>query len=213
MGIGKSKAKAKSGFDESNPYKGVCMKYDPDKHHRRSIRLKEYDYSLAAWYFITILTKQRMEYFGKIDSFKMELNTCGNLAKDNLHNIPETNSNYILDENIIMPNHIHVIIGIMDDDDCKGLIHQTPEDTEETYIVAENLSMMTKGAKTLGYLIRQFKARCTRDIRSAGASDFAWHRNYYEKIIRSEKQLNAIRDYITANPYNWHKDPDNPELL
>ncbi|MBC8278219.1 MAG: hypothetical protein H8E46_08305 [FCB group bacterium] len=127
--------KQKAGLMNQTPTWEVSMKYDPDKHHRRSIRLKEYDYSLAAWYFVTILTRQRIEYFGKIISFMTELNTCGHIVQDNLSKIPDINSNSVLDEYVIMPNHLHAIVGLLDTGDRKGLIHQTPVDNDDTNIV------------------------------------------------------------------------------
>jgi hypothetical protein len=86
------------------------MTYNPQKHHRRSIRLKGYDYSQAGLYFITMVTKNRACLFGKIENGAMILNDAGNIAHDCWLEIPNHFPNVILHEHIIMPNHIHGII-------------------------------------------------------------------------------------------------------
>jgi len=90
------------------------MKYDPNIHHRRSIRLKNYDYSQAGLYFITIFTQHREHLFGKIISGKMELNSAGTMIDKTWLDIPNQHHNTILHSYTIMPNHFHAIIEIVD---------------------------------------------------------------------------------------------------
>jgi|GEM_PF-7055626 len=90
----------------------VKMKYNPDIHHRRSIRLKNYDYSQEGMYFITICTLHQEHLLGNISDGKMILNENGNIANDFWLQIPENFPNVQLDEYIIMPNHIHGIITV-----------------------------------------------------------------------------------------------------
>ena len=85
------------------------MSYNPDLHHRRSIRLYQYDYSQEAYYFITICTQDRLCLFGNIDEEKMQLNEAGAMVQEIWHQLPSKFSHMSLDEFIVMPNHIHGI--------------------------------------------------------------------------------------------------------
>ena len=96
-------------------------KYDPKKHHRRSIRLKGYDYTSAGAYFVTIVTYQRECLFGEIVDGKMVLNDYGRVADEYWREIPEHFDNVELGAFIIMPNHIHGIIIITDVAKCVSL--------------------------------------------------------------------------------------------
>ena len=80
--------------------------------HRHSIRLKNYDYSQAGLYFVTVCTEYRLHLFGKIIDFEMKLNDAGKIAKKCWLEIPGHYPNVILHEYVIMPNHIHGIIEI-----------------------------------------------------------------------------------------------------
>src|SRR6266446_4936630 len=91
------------------------MKYNPEIHHRRSIRLKGYDYSQAGLYFITICCQDRKCIFGKIENDEMILNDAGKIANDYLINIPEKYNQTRMHEFVVMPNHVHAIIEITDD--------------------------------------------------------------------------------------------------
>jgi len=180
------------------------MKYDPQKHHRQSIRLREYDYSNAGLYFITILIKNRQPYFGEVINGKIDLNEIGVICGEFWLKIPELYKKVVLDGFIIMPNHLHGIIGLSNDRVCKGVRKNAPCEEYYSSISPEKLS--------LSVVIRAFKASLTGWCRKNGYDYFQWHRNYYDHIIRSEKQLNAIRDYIRSNPANWKDDPDNLQM-
>jgi REP element-mobilizing transposase RayT len=192
-----------------------------DNYNRRSIRLKNYDYSQAGAYFVTICCKNQQCYFGRIENRKIILSTSGKIAKMNWENIPRHYKNVILDEYVIMPNHLHGIIHIIHDDNRRGLINQTstinPEAstipprtlTMEPHIIPKNTSdvshwiLMKDPNITLGKILRYFKAKSTRFIRQNGYKNFAWQRNYYEHIIHNKNVLNRIRNYINDNPFKW----------
>jgi REP element-mobilizing transposase RayT len=89
------------------------MKYNPDKHHRRSIRLNNYDYTQLGWYFVTIVTQNREMIFGYIANNKMILNDFGRIVNYHWEKLPIHFNNINLDEFQIMPNHIHGIIQIV----------------------------------------------------------------------------------------------------
>lgn len=173
------------------------------KHHRRSIRLPEYDYSQEGAYFVTICTKDRKCLFGNILSQKMILNESGKIVKKCYDDLPEYFPDVGLNEFVIMPNHFHGIIIITSDG--RGLINQTPTGIGDKWILMKNPK------QTLGKIVRHFKAKTAKHIHDAGFNHFSWQRNYWEHVIRNEKSYNKIRQYIIENPLYWDQDDENPE--
>lgn len=170
------------------------MPYDPEIHHRRSIRLKEYDYSLEGAYFVTICTHQKECLFGDITDAKMHLNQYGSIVQACWGDLPSHYPHVYLDESIIMPNHMHVIILIGPSDGGVGARHALP---------------------LLGTIVGSFKSAVARKVNLLRHTPGypVWQRNYYEHIIRNDKSLEAIQVYIQANPLYWAKDPDNPASI
>ena len=168
------------------------MWYDPNRHHRRSIRLKGYDYSKAGCYFVTICTKNREMLFGKIVEYTW-------------FDLPNHIDTVKLDVFTIMPNHVHGIIVIKNDNvdiendsiNGSGMVRVGSEPT-----------LTKRKHHPLTEIIRQFKTFSARRInKKRNISGIpVWHRNYYEHIIRDGKELNRIRFYIENNPVNWHED-------
>jgi len=171
--------------------KFFLMTYQPDKHHRRSIRLKGYDYAQAGAYFVTICTWQHQCLLGEVVDGEMQLNDYGKIAHAHWHNLLQHHQHLELDEFIVMPNHLHGIL-VLTDDTTGTKRHGLPE--------------ILRGFKT-------FAARRINKIRHlAGVS--VWQRGYYEHIIRHERALRAIRQYIANNPLSWEKDelrPNHPQ--
>jgi REP element-mobilizing transposase RayT len=212
------------------------MPYNPNIHHRRSIRLKDYDYSQAGLYFITICVQNRECVFGKIADNKMILNKYGKIAYGEWLKTPDMRPNIQLDEFIVMPNHIHGIIVITDNDGDgggRGVLH-TPLDNNDHTPRDENTpcdhdhTPLSKGgngengsdlgnrgvcntplrspSNTIGAIIRGYKSAVTKQIHELGFSDAIWQRNYHEHIIRNEQSYQNIVDYIIHNPEKWQDD-------
>ena len=177
-------------------------KHHPEKHHRRSIRLKDYDYSQAGAYFVTICAKDKKYLFGNIISDKMELSEIGKIINRFWIEIPNHFSNVHLDEYIIMPNHLHGIVMI--DINCRGGV--TPPH------IKGRGTLPLQQKRPLGHIIGYFKYQSTKYINKIyGLPGRAiWQRNYYEHIIRNENELNHIREYILYNPLQWQFDRENP---
>ena len=108
------------------------MTYTPSNHHRRSIRLKGYDYSQEGLYFITLCTQNRANLFGKIENKEMSLNDAGRIANECWLNIPNHFPNVILHEFIIMPNHVHGIIELV------GANNYSPDKISQEFNSPEN---------------------------------------------------------------------------
>jgi len=152
---------------------------------KNSLRLKGYDYSRNNAYFVTICTKNR-ELRIKTDEIRL-------IIRQVWDNLPDHYDNIILDEFVIMPNHVHGIIIIQDD------------------VVGADL----RSARSLSEIIRAFKSFSTREINKylciSGQS--FWQRNYYDHVIRGEKDLYSRRKYIRENPLKWELDEENPVNL
>jgi REP element-mobilizing transposase RayT len=180
------------------------MKYDPDKHHRRSIRLSGYDYSQPGAYFVTICAYQRQCLFGEIIDGQMRLNQYGAIVAETYQWLCQHYSYLYTDEWIVMPNHFHAIMVITDN------LGRGGSRTAPTMGTAPTIN-----SKPLGRLIGAFKTVSTKKInilRDAPATPL-WQRNYYEHIIRNQNAMDKIHEYIVNNPLSWHLDqlhPDNP---
>ncbi len=86
------------------------MRYDPEKHHRRSIRLKGYDYTQAGLYFVTVCVTDMACFFGKVEGGKMILNDAGKVVEKWYLKLPSKYPDIEPGDYIVMPNHFHAII-------------------------------------------------------------------------------------------------------
>ncbi len=171
------------------------MKYDRNKHHRRSIRLPGYDYKTPGAYFITICSWQRECLFGEVIDDTMQLSLYGKTVFFNWSILPKRYPNVELDNFIVMQNHVHGIIVLKDS-------------REINYTESDKLALKKSKIHPLSEIVRGLKTSSARRINQmrylTGVS--VWQRGYYEHIIRNEESLFAIREYIINNPLSWGKD-------
>ena len=199
------------------------MPYNSIIHHRRSIRLKGYDYSQAGLYFITICVRDRKCLFGKIFDDEMQLNDFGIIAHHHWQKLQERFTNIELDVFQIMPNHIHGIIILTD---AVGATLAVALDAHaQIDAVAHNdnsvldektgagASPAPTNTKTIGDSVGAYKslvANACLEIFKQHQSDKMmgklWQRNYYEHVIRNEQSYQRISEYIINNPKNWNND-------
>jgi REP element-mobilizing transposase RayT len=158
--------------------------------NRKSVRFSKLDYSLANSYFITICTNKSLSIFGEILSESMYLNDCGIIAERYWKEMPRHFKQVEIGEFVIMPNHVHGIINIVDD--VKN--HNSESNINEFQHIIRS---------SLGSIVRSYKAAVTRWIHKNSSINDVWQRNYYEHIIANEKDLLQIRDYIIQNPLKW----------
>lgn len=170
--------------------------------HRKLNRLNGYDYSRNGFYFVTICTKDREDFFGRIENDKMILNEYGKIAEKYWLEIPKHFSNCKLYEFVIMPNHVHGIVIIEND-----IIVWNND------IVLNNDRCSIQGNRNMELLpkiISQYKSSVTREIRKQFDNfHFGWQKSFYDNIIRDAKSLNNIRQYIINNPLRWNLDKNN----
>ena len=179
------------------------LKYDPEINHRKSIRLKGYDYSQDGAYFLTICTHNKEFYFEAYSELK-------EILKRHWVKLPERFPCLILDEFTVMPNHIHGII----------IVGATLA-VAQTNRAGARPSASPRGepAPTVGEIVGAFKSLCVNDWliylkkNKINAVGKFWQRNYYEHIIRNEEELAKIRAYIQHNPLKWSLDRENPERV
>ncbi len=205
-------------------------KYNPNIHHRRSIRLKGYDYSQAGLYFITICLKNRECLFGEITNGTLKLNDAGQMIEKWYVELENKFPDIKCHEMIIMPNHFHCIVENVGADlrvcpntpatahraitkDCpnKPQLHTMPPLGKQT-ISGEHVG------SPLHRVVQWFKTMTTNEyIRSVKTLDWKpfdgklWQRNYWEHIIRNEQSYNTISEYIKNNAANWQNDKFNAE--
>jgi REP element-mobilizing transposase RayT len=177
-----------------------AMTYSHDIHHRRTIRLQGYDYSAGGMYFVTLCIKGRKRLFGNIFNEKMDLNDAGKAAHEYWNGIPLHFPHALLDEFIVMPNHVHGII-VLEVDNHSSRCLPIPGG-----VGANNYSPLRGTSRTIGSIVRGFKIGVTKWIRANTAIVEVWQRNYWERIIRNEEELNETRKYIQNNPAQWEND-------
>ncbi len=222
------------------------------KFRTTSHRLKNYDYSSDGAYFITICTKNRQYFFGEIVNDEMVLNELGEIVAKEWQKTGKIRENIVIDEFVVMPNHIHGILWIKNNPNAvetprwgvSKIFNQnevprwgvSSKTFNQNGTPSKNVSKITmcgrnaifqnkkifnpketphRGVSTghkhqwksgcLGAIINQFKSVCSKQIRIL-FPDFAWQRNYHDRIIRNDDELNRIREYIIYNPQNWEKD-------
>ena len=190
----------------------MTKKYNPDIHHRRSIRLTGHDYSQSGLYFITLCTVDRTCMFGNVVDGKMQLNDIGQLVEQEwLNTINIRHDDVRLHNYIVMPNHFHAIIEIR-----RGESHSPQSDSSQSHLSQSDPSSITNEcningndlpqrmkspSKTVGAIVRGFKGAVSRQL---GYS--IWQRNYYEHIIRTDASYRHISNYIENNPTKWQSD-------
>jgi len=173
------------------------MGYTPEKHHRRSIRLRGWDYASPGAHFVTICTHNGECLF--------EDPVLRRVVETTWRRIPRHFPHVRLDEFVVMPNHVHGIIWIVDKPvgaQGVGAQHAAPLHTGHINVAPGSL----------GAIVRSFKSAVTKRINEIQntAGTPVWQRNYYEHIVRNEDELGRIREYIRLNPLKWELDRENP---
>jgi REP element-mobilizing transposase RayT len=188
------------------------MPYEPKIHHRRSIRLKLYDYSARGWYFVTICVQEKEHLLAEVGDGGMRLNEAGQIVQRAWQILPARFPGISLDDHVVMPNHFHGIVQFV------GAV-LAPPGNEVGAVLAPPRRHGTashqgaaSSAPTLGAVVRAFKSLSAIAVNALLSRQGRplWQRNYYEHIIRDERELWMIREYIRTNPQRWGFDRENP---
>jgi len=165
---------------------------------RKRNRLQFYDYSKPGYYFVTICVKEHRCAFGRIREEKVILNKAGKFAKKCWVRISQYYNNVVIDEFVVMPNHIHGIL----------IINESPT------VGTEHCSVLVDTNKHYGLLskiVMSYKNVVTKGLNKVGVSDFQWQRSFYDYIIRSDQVLLNVREYIHYNPLKWELEKNDSE--
>ncbi len=179
----------------------------------KSMRLKSWDYTTPWWYFVTISTHNHKNYFGQIISGEIQLNEIGKVTQYEWLKTAELRGNVELDEYIIMPNHIHAIV-ILNEDNISRNVTKRDVARYVTTLRKNQYSDISPSPKSLSSIIRGFKSAVKKECNQLNYS-FKWQPKFYDRIIRNEKELFNIRRYIQQNPLKWELDkgiPNNSDL-
>ena len=216
--------------------------YDPEVHRRRSIRLKGYDYSRPGAYFVTIVAQDRLCWFGDVVDGEMRLNKSGELIVDAWEWLGERYPHVALDAYVVMPNHLHGVVVLTDEEwggesgggvsgrhgrrgvnvdrpVRRGVSRNAPTVGSGMGVDADGSGMGVSrtaptGRKTLGRLVGAFKTVSTKGFnRMRGMSgERLWQRDFYDRVIRDDRELDLVRRYIEGNPAKWETDEENPNV-
>jgi len=198
------------------------MKYNPDIHHRRSIRLKGYDYSSGGAYFVTVCVRDKLPLFGDVRHGEIKLNDAGRMIEKWWLELTNKFPSVETDELVVMPNHFHGILIIVGADLCARPNRIEPG---QNGVAQDGPDRMRSNQGThigvpLAMVLQWFKTMTTnkyiRGVQQTNWPPFSgklWQRNYYEHILRNEDELNRIRQYIRDNPLNWGTDEENPDRV
>jgi putative transposase len=218
----------------------MIMKYDPQQHRRRSIRLRGYDYSSPGTYFITICTHNKQVLFGRVLDGQMQFNGYGEIVQEEWFRSATIRKEIRLDAWIVMPNHVHGIVTIaveahIDAPSTSGTddvgSHGDAPGTQTRATNVRTRGQVTRGAssgahdhapplripprraRSLATFVGGFKGAAKIRINEMRRTPGVpvWQENYYEHIVRDEDELNKIREYILTNPLRWIQDWENPD--
>lgn len=176
---------------------------------RQSIRLRGFDYSREGVYFISLCAHNRECFFGEVNGENILLNDFGLIVQEEWLQSAIIRKEIELDTFVVMPNHFHGIVCITNA--AVGATGRSPLPSQAP--TSSQVPVIAGPApKSLGALIAGFKSSVTKRINMLRDTPGmpVWQRNYYERIVRDDKELNAIRQYIRDNPMKWHLDKDNP---
>jgi putative transposase len=177
------------------------MPYDPEIHHRRSIRLRGFDYRTPGLYVVTICTEHRLHLFGEVVDGEMQPSPAGEMVEQTWDEMPSAYPGVDIDAFVAMPNHVH------------GIVFLVPQHTDLYPMSPTGIPRRL----SLSDVVERFNSLTTKrygeGVMEQGWPPYdgrLWQRGYYDRIVRNEYDLNKFRRYIGANPARWFEDPYNP---
>lgn len=196
------------------------MGYDPERHHRQSVRLRAHDYAAGGTYFVTICAEGRECLFGEVRDAEMRVNAIGLIVEREWVRASELRPEVEIDVFCVMPNHLHGLVTIRpaDDGDVAGRQCLSVGEVEVGNQAHSGVPLREPGgppirkARSLSSIVGQFKAGSTRAINEVRGTPCVrvWQRGFYEHVVRDDADFARIADYIVTNPERWDTDDENP---
>jgi putative transposase len=173
---------------------------------RKSPRLQGYDYTQEGVYFVTLCTRERYHFFGKIKGGMLTLSDAGQIAAERWFVLPDHHPNIELDAFVVMPNHIHGIIIIVGTTQSEA--SQLYRQTDKACLVPTEKSRQRVLSGSLSAIIGSYKSSVTRQVRSNLNQPYLtlWQGRFHDHLIRNKDDLNRIREYVISNPARWEED-------
>ncbi len=189
-----------------------------NKYRIESARCPNWDYTANGYYFVTICTHNRQCFFGNVIAGQMQLSDIGLIVAQEWQKTTQIRPNVKLDEWVVMPNHLHGIIIINNDNPVETFRQNvsTTNNIGNGSTTNDNVQPKTNKkprlkSNSLGSIIGQFKSVCTKQIWKMGFTNFRWQTRFHDHIIRDEESLHRIRQYILNNPAKWQLDRNNSQ--
>lgn len=173
-----------------------------NKYRVESARYPGWDYRARGWYFVTICSHLKTHLFGEVVCGQMRFSQIGAIAESELRSLNSHYNNVEVNTHVVMPNHVHVIIVIEGD----HAYSPHPKGLSKPVGISPT-------AGSLSAIVRSYKAGVTRRSRQLGLGQDIWQERFYDKLLRSDKIISAVREYIRNNPANWAEDSDNPKQI
>lgn len=172
-----------------------------DKYRIESTRLRGWDYGTRGWYFVTICAFNRLNIFGEIIEDDVHLGTIGQIAESDLQTLAGHYSNVAIDAHVVMPNHVHAIVMIDGDHDFSP--------NPKPNLHSPQSAFVSPASGSLSAIVRSYKAGVTLKCRELGINQQVWQARFHDHLLRGDKVINAVREYIRNNPENWKEDKEN----
>jgi len=188
-----------------------------NKYRIESARRQGWDYADNGYYFITICTKDREHFFGEFENGEMVLSEMGLVVKNEI-DITRKRKNLIIEEFVIMPNHIHLLLQLFENESRRrrdvarnvstttDMITTTITEQSNIFDKDDFMSEISPRANSISVIIRALKSAISRQIHEIGHNNFQWQPRFHDRILRDEIELYNVRNYITNNPRNWEDD-------
>jgi REP element-mobilizing transposase RayT len=171
------------------------------KYRIEPTRLHDWDYRSRGWYFVTLCTAQRKCFFGTVVDNAVVLTEFGRIAESGLQTLYQHYDDVRVDEYVVMPNHVHAIVAI------EGAHAFSPSQSNPKI----HRSMFSSPqAGSLSAILRSYKAGVTLRCRELGLNQVVWQSRFHDHLLRGNRVISAVREYIRNNPANWHEDRENP---
>jgi putative transposase len=169
-----------------------------DKYRIETTRYRARDYRSRGWYFVTICSHEKAHIFGEVIGGEMRLSRIGSLAETELRHLSTHYKNVVVDSQVVMPNHVHAIIVI----EGEHAFSPHPKGLP-------SLTGISPACGSLSAIVRSYKAGVTRQCHELGLKQTIWQARFYDRILRGDANISAVREYIWNNPGNWTDDSEN----
>ena len=187
------------------------MPFDPDRHHRRSVRLRNLSYAEPGLYFVTICTHGRQRLFGDVGAGEMVLSEFGRIARDEWLRTPEVRPYVVLDAFVVMPDHVHLLFGILPHEGNAEASSPPPADGAGHTSGVSPRRFGNAVPHSVPSIMRMYKSVVTKRIRALDPTVRVWQARYHDRIVRTDREADALRRYIHENPMRWAAGEDRAD--